>query len=172
MTASRPIITVVIPVYNAGKYLTRCLDSLLSQSFQDFEVRCVDDASTDDSYEILMGYVAKDPRIKVTRLPENQGVGHARNVGMDLSEGEFIYFLDSDDWLDFDYLESMYRHALSSGLDIVINHNWVFEGKSRSKSSSAVLLPEGMAPSSVSMGRRISCSPSSGVEKYPPFSFV
>ena len=95
--------SIIIPVYNVDLYLRECLDSVLSQSFADWEAICVDDGSTDNSGEILREYATRDNRIKVVTQP-NGGLSAARNTGMKASSGEYILFLDSDDWLETDAL--------------------------------------------------------------------
>ena len=92
-------ISILVAVYNAEKYLSQCLSSLLSQTLQDIEIICVDDASTDSSLNILNAYAKKDERIKVVHLPQNAGIAKARNAGLRISTGEYIAFVDSDDWL-------------------------------------------------------------------------
>lgn len=98
-------LSFIIPVYNAQKYLNRCLDSVLSQSFKLFEVLCIDDCSSDDSYKILCEYQKKDKRVKVFKNATNKGVSYSRNVLIDKAEGEYIQFLDADDYLEIDGLE-------------------------------------------------------------------
>ena len=121
-------ITVILPVYNTGDFLPRCLDSLLGQTFRDFDVFCVDDGSTDGSGKILDEYSEKDSRIKVVHLQKNHGVPYGRNLALDsVSGSEYVYFMDSDDWIDPDYLEAMYAAALRTGQDVVINANWYTE---------------------------------------------
>lgn len=93
-------ISVVIPVYNVELYLSQCLDTVITQDYQDLEIICVDDCSTDNSYEILKDYQKKDSRIKVLQNKINIGVGLSRNKGFDESTGEYIHFLDPDDWLE------------------------------------------------------------------------
>jgi len=127
MGSHKVLISVVVPVFNTAKYLPKCLDSVLGQSLRDIEVICVDDHSSDRSRMILEEYAARDPRISLLSLPENHGVGYVRNLGMKIAQGDYIYFLDSDDWIDQDYLSEMYSHAVSSGQDIVINANWYYE---------------------------------------------
>ena len=117
-------ITVILPVYNTGRYLTRCLDSVLGQTFSDFELLAIDDGSSDGSASILDEYASVEPRMRVIHLPENHGVPYARNLAMDEAKGEYIYFMDSDDWIDPDYLEKMYAMAEKTGQDVVINCNW------------------------------------------------
>lgn len=98
-------VTVLVAVYNAAAYLRRCLDSLLSQSMGSFQAVCVDDASTDGSWAILEQYRDRDGRIDIVRLDENHGQAYARNRGLELARGEYICFLDSDDWMDSRCLE-------------------------------------------------------------------
>ena len=102
-----PKISVLVAVYNTAAYLPQCLDSLLSQTLEDIEVICVDDASTDNSLEVLRQYAERDERIKVFTLKENRGQAHARNVGLSHATGDYIGFVDSDDWLSRDALEKV-----------------------------------------------------------------
>lgn len=127
------LVSVVIPVFNTASYLRECLDSVLSQTLNDFEVVCVDDGSVDDSLSILHEYESKDPRVTVMAFPENRGLCAARNAGMDAAKGDYIYLMDSDDWLDNTYLEELYSHAVSTGQDIVINRNWWLEYENPSR---------------------------------------
>ena len=108
-------VSVVIPVYNSEKYLGQCLNSVLGQSLHDIEVICVDDGSTDNSASVIQERMKEDSRLKIVRHGVNKGVGAARNTGVEAAEGEWIYFLDSDDWVDSDYLEVMLREASASG---------------------------------------------------------
>lgn len=94
-----PQISVIVPVYNAEKYLARCLDSVLRQGIRDLEIICVDDGSTDGSPEILAQFAAEDPRIRILRQP-NSSAGAARNHGMRYAAGTYLHFLDADDWLE------------------------------------------------------------------------
>lgn len=121
----RPLISVIIPVYNVELYLDRCLASLLRQSEKRFEAICVDDASKDASASIAEEWAARDSRIKIIRLPANGGLSAARNAGMKAAAGEYLYFLDSDDWLDPDYLAAMLKAALLSEADIVLNTSFL-----------------------------------------------
>lgn len=114
----RPLISVVVPVYNVEAYLRRCLDSVLAQSFTDFELICVNDGSTDSSPSILVEYAAKDSRISVINQ-ENGGVSEARNTGIEVAKGEYLSFIDSDDWIDRDFLEKLYTAARAFDADIV-----------------------------------------------------
>ena len=92
-----PKISVLVAVYNTAEYLPHCLDSLLNQTLKDVEVVCIDDASTDDSLDILHQYAARDTRLRVIALDENRGQAHARNIGLSCATGDYIGFVDSDD---------------------------------------------------------------------------
>lgn len=94
-----PKISILVAVYNSSAYLPQCLDSLLGQTLHDIEVLCVDDASTDNSLAILRQYAERDTRVKVFALDKNHGIAFARNVALSNASGEFICFVDSDDWL-------------------------------------------------------------------------
>ena len=95
----KPEISVIIPVYNTEKYLNQCLDSVCAQDYKNLEIICVDDASTDSSPEILEQYRKKDGRITVITLEENRGQSFARNIGIERATGEWLTFVDSDDWI-------------------------------------------------------------------------
>ena len=126
-------LSLIIPVYNSEPWLARCLDSVLAQSFRDYECICVNDGSGDASAQILTKYAGLDPRIKIIDFPENRGVCAARNAGLDLATGDYIYFMDSDDWIDSDLLESLLAQAEKTAQDIVINANYVEEHEADSK---------------------------------------
>lgn len=114
-----PKVSLIIPVYNVELYLEKCLDSAVNQSFSDIEIITVNDGSTDKSLEILEQYQSKDKRIKIIKQ-ENQGLSVARNVGIKAASGEFLAFLDSDDFLDIDMIKIMYEKLQKDNLDIVI----------------------------------------------------
>lgn len=117
------MITVLVAVYNAQAYLKRCLDSLLRQTYTDLQVICIDDCSADCSWEILQRYASQDKRIMTLRLEENTGQAHARNVGIKYATGEYIAFLDSDDWLADDALEQVWStFAAHPHTDCVLLH--------------------------------------------------
>lgn len=112
------MISVIIPVYNVEKYLRQCLDSVLTQTFCNLEVIAVDDGSTDSSGIICDDYQQKDNRVKVVHKP-NGGLSSARNSGLDIARGEWIFFLDSDDYIVPECLERLHITATDSGADIV-----------------------------------------------------
>ena len=115
----QPKISVIIPVYNVEKYLGECLDSILAQTFQDFEIICVDDGSTDKSLEILQEYKRKDDRFVILQQ-RHAGAGAARNHGLKLAEGKYIQFLDSDDYFEPTLLEELYTRAEKFGSDLTV----------------------------------------------------
>ena len=104
----KPLISIIVPIYNVEKYLSRCINSVLSQTFPDFELLLIDDGSTDKSGYICDGYAQKDSRIKVFHI-ENGGVSAARNYGLDNARGEWITFVDADDWIDKDMYYKLYN---------------------------------------------------------------
>lgn len=116
---NKPKVSIIIPIYNPGKLLYECLDSVINQSMKDIEIICVDDGSTDDSLDILNEYALKDNRFKIFHQ-KNKGAGTARNKAIDESTGEFIIFLDSDDWIEKDMCEKLYNHAQKLNVDLVI----------------------------------------------------
>ena len=116
-------ISVIIPVYNADKYISRCLDSLINQTFQDFEVICVNDKSNDNTANILEEYSKKDIRIKIINNVCNMGSALTRNAGLDVAVGDYIYFIDADDYIDEKYLEGMLEKIEQTNCDIVLNYS-------------------------------------------------
>ncbi len=115
----KPKISIVIPVYNVESYLKQCLDSALGQTLREIEIICVNDGSPDHSHAILEEYAAKDPRMIVIQQ-QNQGLSGARNTGMAHVSGEYILFLDADDWLEVDCCEKSYAIAKQQDVDVVI----------------------------------------------------
>ncbi len=114
-----PLLSIVVPVYNVEQYLVKCLDSILSQTLTDFEVIAIDDGSPDNCGKILDEYAQKDTRIRVIHK-ENGGVSSARNTALDIAQGEYIGFVDSDDYIDPDMYEYLVDSIKKSGCDIVI----------------------------------------------------
>ncbi|WP_296887529.1 glycosyltransferase family 2 protein [uncultured Methanobrevibacter sp.] len=112
-------ISVVLPVYNVADYIRKCLDSLVNQTFKDFEVICVNDGSTDLSLGILEGYALTDSRFKIISQ-ENQGLSGARNTGIEHIQGEYVLFVDSDDWLEENALELLYEHVKGFNSEITM----------------------------------------------------
>lgn len=118
-TKKGPLISVIVPIYKAESYLHRCVDSLLAQTFTDFELLLIDDGSPDKSGELCDEYARKDNRIRVFHK-ENGGVSSARQKGMDEACGEYIIHADPDDWVEPNMLEELYREAIEKNADMVI----------------------------------------------------
>ncbi|GMO37902.1 MAG: hypothetical protein Ta2B_17610 [Termitinemataceae bacterium] len=114
-----PVISVIIPVYNVEHYLRRCLDSVLAQTFTDFECILIDDGSPDKSPAICDEYAKKDSRFVVIHQA-NAGVSAARNAGLDIAQGEWITFVDSDDWIEPDMLRVLYQNAVKHQSDVSV----------------------------------------------------
>lgn len=120
----QPLLSVIIPVYNVEKYLRRCLDSVTNQSYNNLEIILVDDGSPDNSGSICDEYAKKDPRIKVVHQ-ENAGLSGARNSGISIAKGDFITFVDSDDWIDKDMYSQMLQCQKNNDLDIVCSDTYL-----------------------------------------------
>ena len=116
---SKVKVSVIVPVFNVGELLSTSLDSILNQTLEDIEIICINDGSTDDSLNILEYYAKKDKRIKIISK-ENEGQGTARNVGLDNAQGEFISFVDADDFIKKDMLEKLYNKSVNGNLDLVM----------------------------------------------------
>ncbi len=114
-----PTISIIVPIYNVEKYLSRCIESIFAQSFVDFELILVDDGSSDRSGELCDEYAAKDSRIVVLHQ-ENSGQAAARNKALDIAKGDYIAFVDSDDRIHPQYLEVLYQNVIEAGADISI----------------------------------------------------
>ena len=119
MNTINPKISVIVPVYNTAQYLPRCLDSILNQDFEAYEVICVNDGSSDNSIEILREYENKSSKIKVINQA-NSGVATTRNTALKHAKGEYLAFLDSDDFVREHYLSRLYDAAIDTRSDIVI----------------------------------------------------
>ncbi|MCI6217042.1 MAG: glycosyltransferase, partial [Helicobacter sp.] len=130
-TNSIPKVSVIIPVYNVEQYLRECLDSVTSQTLKQIEIICIDDGSTDNSLEILKEYQAKDTRIKIIRQ-KNGGLSSARNAGLAVAKGEYIQFVDSDDYLRTDALQLLTEKAQENDLDMLTFGGYNFDGTSKS----------------------------------------
>ena len=119
----KPVISIVVPVYNVEAYIRRCLDSIINQSMKEFEVLVVDDGSTDNSGKICDEYALKDLRIKVYHQ-KNGGIARARNFGLKKARGKYIMFIDSDDYVEKDFCLVPYGLAEKNNADIVIFNHW------------------------------------------------
>lgn len=121
-------ISVIIPVYNQENFISNCLDSVINQDLEDIEIICIDDGSTDSTYNILQSYASKDSRIKILQQ-ENKFAGSARNLGMSVATGEYIHFLDSDDFLFPNTYKKIYKILKEENLEMVKFRAKVFDNE-------------------------------------------
>ena len=119
-------ITVIVPVYNVENYLEKCLDSLINQTYKNLEIIVINDGSTDNSGEICQEYAQKDNRI-VYIEKENGGQAEARNMGLDRMTGSYVTFVDSDDWVELDYVETLYKKITEYQADIAVGNYYSFD---------------------------------------------
>ena len=124
-------LSIIVPVYNVAEYLERCLNSLINQTLNEIEIICVNDGSTDNSLCILKKFAELDKRIKIINQ-KNKGLSGARNTGIKLVQGEYFGFLDSDDWVDLDYFEKLYKRAKNCDADISLG-DFIRKGKFKHK---------------------------------------
>ena len=128
-----PLISVIVPVYNVEKYLNKCVDSIIHQTFTNLEIILVDDGSTDKSGPFCEKYAALDQRVKVIHKT-NGGLSDARNKGIEKATGDFVTFIDSDDFIELDMIEYLYRLLCQAEADIsVCQRNEIEEGSNRKK---------------------------------------
>ncbi len=120
------MISVIIPVYNVEDYLHVCINSVLRQSYQDFEIICIDDASTDSSLETLEYFAQKDSRVKILKNDSNKGPGYSRNKGLGIAKGKYISFLDGDDWFSPNTFETLIKKIKQDNLDFLLFKNIVY----------------------------------------------
>ncbi len=128
MASSNPLISIIIPVHNVENLIPVCLTSIINQTYLNLEIIVIDDGSTDSSYEICQQFAMKDSRIHLIHQ-ENQGVSCARNAGLDIANGEYISFVDSDDYIHPQMIEILYQTLIENNADIsMCNYTDVFEG--------------------------------------------
>ncbi len=131
----KPKISVIVPVYNVEEYLPKCLDSIINETFKDIEIIVINDGSKDNSEKIIDQYKKKDKRI-VALSKENGGQGSARNMGLKKARGEYIVFVDSDDWIEKGMLEHLYNEAINNDSDIVVCDFFKVNGSVKERQSS------------------------------------
>lgn len=139
-TRALPLISIIVPVYNVKDYVEKCLDSICGQTYKNLEIVVVDDGSTDGSGEICDTYASKDRRIRVIHR-KNGGLSAARNEGLDAATGEFLGFVDSDDWIDLDMFKFLYELLETEEADISICSHYIERsGRTKIKYSSDEVL--------------------------------
>lgn len=125
------LVSIIIPVYNVCDFLPRCIDSIIKQTYRAFELILVDDGSVDGSSEVCDHYAQMDPRVKVIHQ-KNAGVSTARNVGMDISSGEYLSFIDADDWIEPDYVERLASAIAEHNVDVAaVGFKYIYENGKR-----------------------------------------
>lgn len=119
-------LSIITTVYNLEDYISECVDSILNQSFSDYELILVNDCSSDNSLQIISKYAEKDERIKIINNKTNLGCGKSRQVGIDGAKGEYLAFIDGDDKISGNYLQRMYESVISTSGDIIVNYSKIF----------------------------------------------
>lgn len=132
MNNQKDLVTIIIPVYNVEKYLEECLNSIINQTYNNMEIILIDDGSTDNSVNILKDYARKEDRIKLI-VKENTGQGNCRNLALEISNGKYIFFMDSDDYLDQVCIENLIKEIEEKNVDFVIYNGIAFVEKNREK---------------------------------------
>lgn len=120
-----PLISVIVPVYNVEKYLDKCVESIVNQTYKNLEIILIDDGSPDNCPKICDAWAEKDSRIKAIHK-KNGGVSFARNTGLEIITGEYVTFVDSDDWIENDYISTLLENAMITGADVVVS-SFTFE---------------------------------------------
>ncbi len=129
------LVSIIVPVYNAEKYLGKCIESIINQTYKNIEAIFVNDGSKDDSLSICKNYANQDKRIKILDIP-NGGVSNARNVGIENAQGEYVQFIDSDDYIDLNMTERLMSTMLVDNVDLVVcGYNTIIKGEKRENQS-------------------------------------
>lgn len=138
----QPKISIIIPVYNASEYIRTCLDSVVNQTFRDIEIICIDDCSTDDSLQILEEYAKNDERFVIRRNNKNRSIGYTRNSGIKLAKGDYIMFLDCDDWLELEACKLCYKKISKNKNEFVLfAYNKFFQETGEVKKVKSMIKP-------------------------------
>jgi glycosyltransferase involved in cell wall biosynthesis len=119
---THPLVSIIVPIYNTEKYLQQCLDSIVNQSYKELDVILINDGSKDQSLLIAQDYAMKDPRIKLIDK-DNEGVAATRNVGLKNAQGDFVLYVDSDDWIELDMVELLVSYSIKHDASIVTCDN-------------------------------------------------
>lgn len=163
----QPAVSIVMPIYNCQNHLSEALDSLIAQTFTEYEVICVDDGSNDESAIIIERYVKIDPRVRYVKQ-SNQGAGIARNTGMDQARGEWLLFLDSDDVFEPQLIEALHSTAISQHADVAVCFAFDFHGTLDSRKTRLV---DSRVKKAFS-GRETICLGDLGERAYTTFTLV
>lgn len=137
-TPKKPLLSIIVPVYNTEQYLHQCLDSIINSTLINIEIICVNDASTDNSLEILQKYAQNDTRVKVINLKTNKRQGGARNEGIKAAEADWIAFVDSDDFVSTSMFQKLYQKSIETCADIVFCDNYLYYNENDIKVNHAI----------------------------------
>lgn len=124
-------VSIIIPVYNIAPYLKHCLDSIILQTFKNLEIIIVNDCSTDGSADIIKKYSEKDNRLKIINFEKNMGLGNARNAGLKAACGKYVIFIDADDWVGENHIETMHNAIEKHGCDLIIGTHYTFDNTTK-----------------------------------------
>ena len=155
---NQPKVSVVVPIWNPGSAISRCIASLQNQTLKDIEILFVDDRGTDGAMELVRAAAEQDPRIRILQNPENMGAGVSRNAGIEAARGEYLSFVDSDDYVNEVFLERLYQKAISENLDIV-------------KGRSVYILEDGTQTDHVELNDKIRRGRTASVALYRLFTY-
>lgn len=136
------MVSVIIPMYNSAAFMKKCVDSIIGQTYENLEIILVNDCSVDETLSICYMYAEKDKRIKVYSLEKNYGASHARNIGLDNAKGEYLMFVDSDNYIDSKMIESMISCAKNKDADIVACGYYLNEKRSSNKDELIIITQE------------------------------
>ena len=128
-------VSIIVPFRNVEQYIEKCLNSLVNQTLKDIEIICINDCSDDKSAEIVKNYMERDGRIKLLCTEQPSGQSHARNMGLEIAQGEYVGFVDSDDWVELDMFEKMYNRAFCEHTDITMCQAKLFDDKEQTEST-------------------------------------
>lgn len=166
------LVTIIVPVFNAERYLTKCIESIIHQKYKNIELIMINDGSTDESLKIMKQFAEKDSRIVIID-EKNKGVSHARNIGMDAAQGEYIMFVDADDYIDEKTVERLIYKAKSNNVDIVRFNGYIEDRNS--KYNPLGMINDGEILNSCEHEKEIIeifNSPDRSIQCYSPFLFL
>lgn len=134
-------VSIIIPIYNTYDYIGRCLNSAVKQTLDDIEIICVNDCSTDNSVQIVKNYMEVYKNVVLIDLQENKGAANARNVAIEIANGEYIGFIDSDDYVDFDYFKTLYEYSIGNDYDVIRGIRVIDEACKHGKNEYGCIVP-------------------------------
>lgn len=160
----KELISIIVPVYNVEKYLPKCIESLLYQSYKNLEILLIDDGSTDNSGQICKEYAQKDARIVLIQK-QNEGVLKTRNLGIELAKGAYIGFIDADDWIEQEMFEKLYHAIQTTSSDISICNKYIYDDITKNKFQEFGGLKHGEYIKEAVLGQYFSIHPSNAMSR-------